>query len=255
MRVPILPGVPAGELLIFVWDSGALEFMVKSAVGLNQGIVGAAIKTKRWQAMGVAFQAGNGLQRLIFGEIKRAGAFQDEGLEIGGIGHAAVSGEGGVALGMKGSQTQGTVATHGQAAEKVGSVGDVGIDERNRSGDFIDDPSAIVRVAVTEVTGAVTPETVGRHGQSHWRQAFRFNQTAENLMGARFEKPGPMTAIDPMEQCDQWQWACFDARRNEDTDVSTPMKRWGLHRDEMQARWRVVGMGNFDGGEMDGHAQ
>ena len=106
---------------------------------------------------------------------------------------------------------------------------------------------------MAQVTGAVTPEAVGGHGQSHGRQAFLLDQPHQNLVRACLEQPSPMAAIDAMKQRYQRQGSGFEVGWDEQADVRAAMKGRRLDRDEMHPRRRVVRMRYFDGGEMDAH--
>ena len=119
MRAPVVPGVPSLELVVTVRDACALKLIMETTVGFDQTVIRATIKAEGWQAMGVVLEAGDGLQGLILGQIEWALSFEDEGLQIGGVGHAAVGRESGIALCMKRADTKRAITAHGEPAEEL----------------------------------------------------------------------------------------------------------------------------------------
>ena len=224
MFVPVFPGVAAGEFGIDVFDGRSIQLAMQCAVVLDQKVAGAAVETQGWQAVRVHFQAGQHLHRAILHEIKLLRRFFHEALHLRHVGDAAVRADGGERIGMQGPESQRAITTHRQAADEAWRAGAVWLHERRRRRHLLHDPARVVGTGMVQVAAAVAPQAVGWHRQHHRRQALLLHQPRQHTVCTTAVKPGPMAAIDTMQQCHERQLACADSLRHEKRHIRSPLQ-------------------------------
>jgi hypothetical protein len=128
MFAPIVPGVAAWKLLVDVRNSCCLKIVVETAVRVNERIFHAAIEPKWRQMSSISLEAGSDVEGIVVIKGKGLGIFEEKRVQIRGVGHAAVSRQGGKVVSEEGTETQCAVASHGEAAEETGRTHDAGFE-------------------------------------------------------------------------------------------------------------------------------
>src|SRR6266404_1070314 len=98
-------------------------------------------------------------------------------------------------------QPQGAESAHAQARdEQRRGLANSWHRGASRRRNFFHNPPFKILLWMRKVTGTITPQTIAGHGQDHRRNLARFDQAGGRAMGSSFEGPGPMAAINPVQQ-------------------------------------------------------